>query len=152
MSRDGGKAKGVDVMKENPARWTSLYGSLVVTVYGIGTADGINEKGLGVHMLYLASTDYGPRDPSKSAVHAGLWAQYLLDNSATVAEALQAMEKIQVVMVEANGHKATVHMAIEDASGDSAILEYVKGKLTVHHGRQYQIMTTIRLTTNSSLC
>ena len=39
-------------------------------------------------MLYLNATDFGPRDPAKPGVHAGLWAQYLLDNAATVAEAL----------------------------------------------------------------
>jgi choloylglycine hydrolase len=32
-------------------------------------------------------------------------------------------------------------MAISDPTGDSAILEYVKGKLVVHHGRQFQVMT-----------
>lgn len=40
-----------------------------------------------------------------------------------------------------NGAKGTVHLAISDATGDSAILEYVKGKLVVHHGREYQVMT-----------
>ena len=28
-----------------------------------------------------------------------------------------------------------------DASGDSAIVEYVKGRQVIHHGRQYQVMT-----------
>ena len=32
-------------------------------------------------------------------------------------------------------------MAISDASGDSAIFEYVGGKLVIHHGRQNQVMT-----------
>ena len=119
-------AAGRVVVKENPARWTSKYGSLVTTIYGIGTADGLNERGLGVHMLYLNATDFGPRDKSKPGVHAGLWAQYLLDNAATVKEALALLDTVQVVMVEAHGHKATVHLAIEDASGDSAIIEYVE--------------------------
>ena len=71
----------------------------------------------------------------------GLWAQYLLDNAATVAEAVTLLNDVQIVMIETHGHKATVHLAIEDADGDSAILEYLNGKLAVHHGRQYQIMT-----------
>jgi choloylglycine hydrolase len=58
-----------------------------------------------------------------------------------VAEAVALMDDIQVVMVEANGHKATVHLAIEDAGGDSAIFEYVDGKLVVHHGREHTVMT-----------
>jgi choloylglycine hydrolase len=141
MQRDGGRAGAEVVVKDNPARWTPKYGSIVTTVYGIGTADGLNERGLGVHMLYLSATDFGPRDPGKPGVHAGLWAQFLLDNAATVKEALALLDTVQVVMVEAHGHKATVHLAIEDASGDSAIIEFVKGERVVHHGREYRIMT-----------
>lgn len=141
MERDGGLAAGEIIVAENPARWTSKYGSLVTTVYGIGTADGINEKGVGVHMLYLNAADYGPRDPGLPGVQAGLWAQYVLDNAASVAEALELLEGIQVVMVSASGHDATVHLAIEDASGDSAIIEYIDGKPVVHHSRDYTVMT-----------
>lgn len=141
ISRDGGKVGTEVVVKENPAKWVSRYGSLVTTIYGIGTVDGLNEKGLGVHMLYLNATNYGQRDPSRPGVHAGLWAQYLLDNSATVSEALESMKAIQVVMVEARGHRANLHLAMEDASGDSAIVEFIDGKPVVHHGRQFRIMT-----------
>lgn len=141
MKRDGGKAAGADFVRDNPLRWTSQYGSLVTTIYGIGTADGLNEKGVGAHMLYLNAADFGPRDVAKPGLQAGLWAQFLLDNAATVAEALALLEKVQIVMVEAHGHKANVHLAIEDASGDSAIIEYVGGKPLIHHGRDYKVMT-----------
>lgn len=141
MERDGDLFNGRVLGDNNPARWTSKYGSLVTTVYGVGTVDGINEKGLGVHALYLKATDFGPRDQKKLGVQAGLWAQYLLDNAATVTEALALMEKIQPVMVEIHGIRATLHLAMEDAGGDSAIIEYVDGRINVHHGRQFQIMT-----------
>jgi choloylglycine hydrolase len=141
MKRDGGRLGPAEVVKDNPLKWTSKHGSLVTTVYGVGAADGLNEKGLAAHMLYLVATDYGPRDASKPGVNAGLWAQYLLDNAATVAEALALQDKIQIVATEARGHKATVHIALEDSSGDSAIIEYIGGKPVVHHGREYRIMT-----------
>ena len=32
-------------------------------------------------------------------------------------------------------------MAISDPTGDSAIFEYVKGTLVIHHGKEYQVMT-----------
>lgn len=134
MKREGG-------VPENPAKWTSKYGSMVTSVYDLGSADGFNEKGLAAHMLFLRAADFGPRDPAKPGVLAGLWAQYLLDNAATVAEAVDAMQKVQPVMQETHGFKSTVHLAVEDANGDSAIFEYVGGKLTVHHGRQYTVMT-----------
>jgi penicillin V acylase-like amidase (Ntn superfamily) len=139
LERDGGKAGPDTVVGENPARWTSKYGSVVTTIYGIGTADGMNEKGLAVHMLYLNATDFGVRDPSKGGVQAGLWGQYMLDNAATVAEALKLFEQIQVVMVKANGHKANVHLALEDASGDSAIIEYIDGKPVIHPAYDQQL-------------
>ena len=141
MSRDGGRAGAAVAVAENPAKWTSKYGSLVTTIYGIGTADGFNERGLGAHMLYLTATDFGARDASKPGVQAGLWAQYALDNAATVNEALDMLDKIQVVTVAARGHQANVHLALEDAGGDSAIIEYIGGKPVVHHGRQFTIMT-----------
>jgi penicillin V acylase-like amidase (Ntn superfamily) len=141
MVRDGSRLGPAEVVKENGLKWTSKYGSLVTTIYGIGTADGFNERGLAAHMLYFNACDFGARDTSKPGVQAGLWAQYLLDNAATVPEALDLLDKIQLVMVEAHGSKATVHLAIEDATGDSAIIEYIDGKCVVHHGREFQIMT-----------
>src|SRR5262249_25966868 len=133
MQRDGGKLGPATIVRDRPARWRSKYGSVVVTVYGIGAADGLNERGLAGHLLYLTATDFGARDPSKAGLNAGLWLQYVLDNAADVAEALQLLEKVQIVGAEARGHKATVHLAIEDASGDSAIIEHIHGKPVVHH-------------------
>ncbi len=141
MNRDGGRAGPAVAVPENSAKWTSKYASLVTTIYGIGTADGFNERGLGAHMLYLTATDFGLRDAAKPGLHAGLWAQYALDNAATVNEALAMLDKVQVVMVSARGHDANVHLALEDASGDSAIIEYIGGKPVIHHGRQFTIMT-----------
>ncbi len=141
LKRDGGQFAGHVIDRKNPARWTSKYGSVVTTISGLGTADGVNEKGLAVHMLYLVTTDFGPRDPSKVGVNAGLWAQYLLDGAATVDQALDLMKGAQPIMIEHDGMKATVHLAMEDASGDSAVLEYIGGKLVVHHGHQYRVMT-----------
>ena len=141
MSRDGGRAGPQVAVPDNPARWTSRYGSLVTSIYGIGTADGLNERGLGAHMLYLLETDFGPRDRNKPGLQAGLWAQYALDNAATVQEALDVLDKVQVVKVTTHGHEANVHLALEDSSGDSAIIEYIGGRPAVHHGRDYRVMT-----------
>jgi len=141
LARDGGRFGPAQVVADNALAWTSKYGSLVTTVYGLGAVDGLNERGLGAHLLYLTATDYGARDPSKPGLQAALWAQYPLDTAATVAEALDLLRDVQVVMVEARGHKASLHLALEDATGDSAIVEYIDGKAVVHHGREFQIMT-----------
>jgi len=141
MKRDGGLLGDTRVVEENPARWTSEYGSLVTTVYGIGAVDGINEAGLAAHMLYLQATELPEWDPALPGLHIGLWAQYVLDTAATVDEALEKLEEVQLVMVEVRGDTGTVHLALEDSSGDSAIIEFVDGEAVVHHGPEYRIMT-----------
>lgn len=141
MERDGSKCGLETVVQENPLRWTSKYASLAVGIYGVGTVDGMNEKGLGGHLLYLSKTDFGPRDPRKKGVSAILWLQYMLDQAATVKEALALLKYVQPVLIQAHGHDATIHLALEDKSGDSAIIEYIKGKPKIHQGRQYTVMT-----------
>ncbi|SEB65668.1 choloylglycine hydrolase [Nitratireductor aquibiodomus] len=141
MERDGGMVGDEHLISDNPARWTSRYGSIVTTVYGVGTVDGFNEKGLAVHLLYLSATELPERDPSKPGLQVALWGQYVLDNAATVSEALTELEKVQLVMAEVNGHKGTLHLVMEDATGDSAVIEYLDGKATVHHGKDYRIVT-----------
>ncbi len=141
LARDGGRVGPVNVIAENPAKWTSKYGSVVVSAYGLASVDGINEVGLGMHLLFLTATDFGPRDPEKAGVHAGLWGQYLLDNASTVEEALKLHEQIQPVMVEHGGFKTSLHLAIEDATGDSAIIEYAAGELKIYHGPEHRVMT-----------
>ena len=141
LDRDGGLMHGEVVVLENPLRWTSTHASLATTVYGIGTVDGLNEAGFAVHALYLKTTDVGVRDPNLAGLHIGLWAQYLLDRASTVSEALALMDGFQLVMVSAHGFEATMHLAIEDVSGDSAILEFDAGEIVVHHGREFRLMT-----------
>ena len=94
MGRNGGQVAGQDIVGGNPLTWTSRHGSVVTTIYGVGTADGTNAAGLGVHLLYLEKTDFGERDRSAEGLHAGLWPQYLLDTASTVEEALFALEHV----------------------------------------------------------
>ncbi len=137
-----GMARGGDMGKES-LKWTSTYGSVIASAYESGTSDGMNEKGLVANMLYLAESEYPPEDKRPTLV-TGAVVQYLLDQFATVEEAVAAMrrEAFRVVTVAApNGAKGTVHFSISDSSGDSAIFEYIQGKLVIHHGRLYQVMT-----------
>jgi choloylglycine hydrolase len=138
IMRDGGV--GPDSIK-----WTSKYGSLVGDIYDIASADGINEAGLVVNILYLAEADYGDaRSSGKPLLSVGAWTQYILDNFGDVAEAVEALgkEPFAIVAPELPGGKAAGgHIAIADATGDSAIFEYIKGKHVIHHDRKYTVMT-----------
>src|SRR5262249_12067290 len=124
--------------------WRSRYGSVVAAGYDVGTADGMNEKGLVANVLYLTDSDYGEPDGRKPTLSVGAWAQYVLDHYATVSEAVSALRPEPFVIVAPalpNGTAASGHLAISDASGDSAIVEYIRGTLTIHHSRAYQVMT-----------
>src|ERR1017187_21009 len=127
----------------NSIRWTARYGSVIVSGYEAGTTDGMNEKGLVANLLYLAESEYGKPNGKHPLLSISLWAQYALDNYATVAEAVGALEK-EPFDIEAptlpNGAAAALHLSISDSSGDSAIFEYVGGKLQVHHSKQYKVM------------
>jgi len=133
------------LVDENPLKWTSKYGSVVTTVWDCATVDGINDAGLNANLLYLAETKYGERDPARPGLAVGLWAQYFLDNFATVAEAVKAANSFQVCPFEIV-HKgvavdAPVHLSLADASGDSAVIEILDGKAVIHHGPQFTVMT-----------
>lgn len=138
LSRDGGVGEGSQT-------WTSKYGSVIVAIYNLATSDGMNEAGLAGNMLYLVESSYGdPAERNKPLISVGAWLQYMLDNFATVSEAADAMadDPLTVITGEApNGAPATVHLALSDASGDSAIFEFVGGRLTIHHSRDYKVMT-----------
>ncbi len=140
-AHDGGLAAGRVVVKENPLRWTSRYGNLIVTLYGAGTIDGVNERGLAAHMLHLDDADFGSRDTSQPGLQAALWGQYVLDRAANVEEALAVLDAVQIVQFDIHGYASTVHLALSDASGDSAVVEYVDGGTKkVYHGREHQVM------------
>jgi choloylglycine hydrolase len=138
MKRDG-------AVGANPIKWKSQYGSVVTSFYDAGTADGMNERGLVANLLYLKETDWGDAAKSgKATLSAGAWAQFFLDNFATVREAVNAMGNPPFAIIAPplpNGHAAGLHLSLSDATGDSAILEYIKGKLVIHHGSQFKVMT-----------
>ena len=138
MNRVGGAG-------DNSIKWTSKYGSLVASFYDAASVDGMNEKGLVGNVLYLTESDYGDAKTSgKKVISIGAWLQYFLDNYATVDEAVSDMQDPPFTIVAPklpNGREASAHLSLCDASGDSAILEYLDGKLVIHHGPQYRVMT-----------
>jgi penicillin V acylase-like amidase (Ntn superfamily) len=129
----------------NSIEWTSKYGSVTASGYDISTTDGLNEKALSAQLLWLVETQYPAHRQDKATLSLSLWAQYVLDNFATVADAVAALEKEPFIVVTANvpgqNRLATLHLSMSDASGDSAIVEYIGGKPVIHHGRQFQVMT-----------
>lgn len=137
---------------EKSPKWTSKYGCVVSSIieyagqYGFDRVDdcaidGMNEKGFTVHGLYLGETVYPDDSSDLPPVSYFRWARYLLDNCATVKEAVAAMKKVRIAPVRMGKKVLGAHFAVEDPSGDSAIFEFIDGNFVVHHGKKYTVMT-----------
>ena len=129
----------------NSISWTSRYGSLVTSAFDIASSDGMNEKGLVANLLWLAESRYPEYGPKQKGLSVAAWTQYVLDNFATVNDAVAALKKEPFVVVSSNipgtDRFATLHLSISDAKGDNAIFEYVDGKLVIHHDMSHTAMT-----------
>ena len=88
--------------------------------------------------------------PEKKTIHYMRWVRYVLDNFATVAEAVEAMKSLITVnnnlcpgfTEDSQGLELGAHMAIEDATGDSAVFEHVAGQLQIYHSRTDALVLT----------
>jgi penicillin V acylase-like amidase (Ntn superfamily) len=137
LTRDGAAA-------ENSFSWTSVHGSVVSTMYDGVTIDGVNDAGLGANALYLSAAEYPKRDPALPGLSVAAWTQYALDMFSSVAEAVEGLSTPPFGLVSPvlpGGHAATGHLALSDATGDSAIFEYLDGELVIHHGTEFAVMT-----------
>lgn len=128
-------------------KWKAKYGSVVATAWDIATADGLNEKGLVSNVLWLVESTYPTfeKNGSKAGLSIALWAQYALDNFATVQEAVNELQKEEFAVVSSEipgtNKFTTLHLSLSDATGDNAIFEYIDGKLVIHHSPSYVVMT-----------
>jgi len=129
----------------NSIQWTSKYGSVIASGFDVSTTDGMNEAGLVANVLWLVESSYPRYDGTAPGLTIAAWAQYVLDHFATVREAVDALAKEPFTLVTGKvpGEDAltTLHLAISDPGGDSAIFEYIDGKQVIHHSRDYQVMT-----------
>ena len=137
----------------NSLTWTRKYGAIEVAGTSDpdgpidGVFDGMNQTGLVANLLYLGETDFGPT-PTDNRPRLSFtgWVDYVLTTFATVNEVVDAFTNPSIYIVPINfgpGRAAhpTVHLSVSDASGDSAVIEYLGGRPVIHHGRQYQVMT-----------
>ena len=124
--------------------WTAKYGSVVSVGYDVGVNEGMNEMGLVCNLLYLPGTYYADDGNQRPYMSTALWAAYVLDNFATTAEAVGQLSRDEFQInapAMPGGSPTTLHMAISDATGDNAIVEYIDGKLEIHHGHQCRVLT-----------
>lgn len=133
IQRDGGTGDGA-------LEWISRYGSVAVSGFGMGTTEAVNEHGLAAHLLYLDATAYEPVDERPTVANTR-WVQWIVDTCTSVIEAVTAIADARIESLEVRGRHLGVHFAVEDASGDSAVIEILDGGVVVHHGPEYAVMT-----------
>ena len=123
----------------NSISWQAKYGSVIASSWDIATPDGMNEQGLVANLLWLVASEYQPFDKNgdKPGLSIAAWAQYVLDSFATVQEVVDELRQERFTLVSefipGTDKFTTVHLSVSDASGDSAIFEYIAGKLVIHH-------------------
>ncbi|HQO20082.1 MAG TPA: linear amide C-N hydrolase [Acidobacteriota bacterium] len=111
-------------------RWVSKYGSLTYNVFGKEFPDGgLNEAGLYVGEMTLMGTEWPAREDVAGFYHHH-WMQYLLDNFATVDEALSSLS---TALPE--GH-CQWHFFLADKNGKAAVVEFIGGKPVVYSGEK----------------
>jgi len=121
-------------------KWQTKYGAVGLNANIAPTivADGMNEKGLVVGMLYLPGySQYLAPDDAKSAKTIGSWEAgiFLLSTCADADEAVESLKnKAHVAQQVFPPFKQVlpVHYWIGDATGKVVIAEYVGGKLNIH--------------------
>ena len=121
-------------------KWTAKYGfvGLNADIAPTLLADGQNEKGLALGMLYLPGfAQYLDPQAAPADKSIGSWEvlSYLLANCSSVDEAVAALQNdVYVAQQEFVPFKEVlaVHYWIGDNTGKVVIAEYVGGKLKIH--------------------
>lgn len=132
---------------DHPMQWISRYGSIIFTQAGRELPmGGMNETGLAIELMWLDDTTY-PLPDSRSTVYELQWIQYQLDTACSVKEVLASDN---VLRIDRNS-KSLIHFIIVDNTGNSAIIEFIDGKMIVHAQSEMQAPVLTNNTYQKSL-
>lgn len=112
-------------------QWTSKYGSVTFNQYGKEFPNGgMNEKGLVVELMWLDGSEF-PKPDERPSISVLQWIQYQLDNCSTVADVIATDKVVRIVSAG-----TPQHYLVADASGNTATVEFLQGKMVVHTGKE----------------
>ena len=105
--------------------------------------EGMNEKGFTVSVQTLQQSVYeNHTTPAPQPVTFDRVAAYLLESCASVADVAGALRSVAVVdnplFAKLFGR---CHWSVADASGTSAVVEYLEGRLSIHDNSRIGVMT-----------
>jgi choloylglycine hydrolase len=139
-----------DAKRAKAINWTVKYGNVAIYENNRFPNDGMNEAGLTARTLYYldgAPNEIVAPDSTKKELDEDHWVSFVLDNFATVAEAVDALRNrvyiVSVVGEKGSGYSYATpkHLSMADASGDSAIVEIQDGMVKIFHGGEFRILT-----------
>jgi hypothetical protein len=115
-----------DASNPSTLNWISRYGSVTFSTFGRDMPDGgFNEVGLYIWEM-SDETEYPKNDALPKLVQMN-WMQYVLDNFATLDEAVASASEIEI------GGWGW-HYFVSDGQGRCASIEFIHGAVVVHRG------------------
>lgn len=130
---------------DNAIKWTSRYGAVYAVGYDGGITEGMNEKGLAINGLFCRGTVYdSPEREGKPQISLAMFVGWLLDMNATTDEVVDVLKKGDFGVFGSTfdgGTVSTLHWAITDPSGKTAILEFDHGDIKVYYAGDCRAMT-----------
>lgn len=133
------KFEGQLPIDEPGMKWEGKYGFVGINALGDNrVADGLNEKGLAVSVLYLPGyASYQPFDSTAidSCISPSEFALLLLSSCASVEEVRALLPEVRVVPKPENelgGITAPFHYMVSDKLGNSIIVEYTDEQLHIY--------------------
>jgi penicillin V acylase-like amidase (Ntn superfamily) len=115
---------------DQPASWTSQYGSVTYTLVGREFPfGGMNEVGLVVGAFRFIEGEYPPPD-SRFHLKPDQWMQYQLDNFSTVEEVIASDSQLRIIKPsqDAPGFK----FFVSDRMGSCAVIELLAGEMVYY--------------------
>ncbi|MBN2070564.1 MAG: linear amide C-N hydrolase [Candidatus Krumholzibacteriota bacterium] len=123
-----------------PLKWRSLYGSVTFNQFGKEfPLGGMNEKGLVIEELSYNLSDYP--GSGNFFLNEFQWIQYHLDNSGSVSQVLESLDRIIVSPL-----LVRLHYFLCDRTGQAAIIEFISGEVRSYTGTD----AAVEVLTNNS--
>ena len=115
---------------EKKFQWISEYGSISFNQNGREFPyGGMNEAGLVIEQMWLEESVY-PEYDERTALTELQWIQYQLDKAGSVEEVIASDKYLRISFTSV----AKLHFLVADASGNSAVIEYLNGRMSVKTG------------------
>jgi choloylglycine hydrolase len=131
---------------EKPIKWVSKFGSITFNQIGRELPfGGINESGLVVEHMTLDETVY-PSADNRYAIGAFQWIQFQLDNYSTVEEVVNSDTLLRI-----SDTNSKIHFLVCDRSGNTAVIEFLNGKMVCKQGKDLPIPALANSTYDESL-